>query len=114
MMYEVRFGKTLASCQVAVSGRVQVCLLNTPTRPPCRFHRLTVQSWEATSSRSPPSTLCTPAHCTLLMPTGCARQQASCAHTYSQFKALCHQEKNKRKDYTIWRQVKEKPIGLPR
>ena len=34
VMYNVKFGKTLASCQVAVSGRVQVCLPNTPTKPP--------------------------------------------------------------------------------
>lgn len=77
----LRGGRTLASCQVDLSARIQVCLPRTPTRPPCRLHRLTVQSREDTSSRSCPPSPCTPAHRTLLIPAGCARQQASCRQT---------------------------------
>lgn len=71
-------GCTLASCQVDGSERVQVCLPITPTSPPCRLHRLTVQSCDAISSKSCPSIPLTPAQRTLLIPDGCARQQDSC------------------------------------
>lgn len=76
---------TLGSCQVARSARFQVCLPKTPTSPPCRVHRLTVQSCEASRSKSwagdPSDWGCKPAagaQRTLLIPAGCALQHDSC------------------------------------